>query len=272
MLSIIILSYKDPAVLRLCLKSLSHSLPKNIDYEVIVVDNETSLETRNVITEEFQNIFKHIKLIPLQHNEGYTRGVNEGIRAAHGEYILYSNHDVVFQAGSIEAMYQYLGDHPEVGLLGPKLLNFNNTEQPSSFRFYSPWTIICRRMPFIPYAKKTIDHFLMRDVDLSKTRTVDWISGAIFMTSKSAVNKVGLLDEHLYHYFSDVDWARRFWENGYTVVHFTDTKIFHYHGQASRGKLGPLEFIYNRAAIWHIEDGLKYFIKYKFTQPTYINQ
>ena len=271
MLSIIILSYKDPAVLRLCLKSLSGSLPTDVDYEVIVVDNETSLQTRNVVTEEFQNIFKHIRLVPLEHNEGYTRGVNEGLRVAQGEYILYSNHDVIFQPGSLDKMYQYLQNNPRVGLLGPKLLNFNGTEQPSSFRFYSPWTIICRRMPYIPFAKKVINRFLMRDVDLSETRSVDWISGAIFMTSRTAINKVGLLDEHLFHYFSDVDWARRFWENGYTVIHFTGAKIFHYHGQASRGRLGALEFIYNRAAIWHIEDGLKYFAKYGFKTPTYSN-
>lgn len=271
MLSIIILSYKDPAVLRLCLKSLSRSLPTSIDYEVIVVDNETSLETQSVITDEFQNIFKDIKLVALQRNEGYTRGVNEGIRAARGEYILYSNHDVVFEPRSLDAMYDYLRHNPKVGLLGPKLLNFNGTEQPSSFRFYSPWTIICRRMPYIPFAKKAINRFLMKDIDLSKTRSVDWISGAIFMSSRKAIDKVGLLDERLYHYFSDVDWARRFWENGYTVVHFTEAKIFHYHGQASRGKLGPLEFIYNRAAIWHIKDGLKYFIKYGFTSQAYAN-
>lgn len=271
MLSIIILSYKNPAVLRLCLKSLSRALPTRVDYEIIVVDNETSLETQSVVRDEFQDKIKNIRLVPLKHNEGYTKGVNEGLRATRGDYILYSNHDVVFEPGSIDTLYEYLKAHPDVGLVGPRLLNFNGTEQSSCFRFYSPWTVICRRMPYVPFAKKAIDRFLMRDVDLSKTRSVDWVSGAIFMTSKSAVQKVGLMDEYLFHYFSDVDWARRFWENEYLVVYFTETKIFHYHGQASRGKLGILEFIYNRAAMWHVEDGLKYFTKYGLKTPTYAN-
>lgn len=270
MLSIIILSYKNPAVLRLCLKSLSRALPMRVDYEVIVVDNETSLETQSVVRDEFHDKFKSIKLVPLKSNSGYTKGVNEGMRAARGDYILYSNHDVVFEPGSIDTLYEYLAAHPNVGLLGPRLLNFNGTEQSSCFRFYSPWTVICRRMPRLPFAKKVVDHFLMRDVDLSKTRPVDWVSGAIFMTSKLAIQKVGLMDEHLFHYFSDVDWARRFWENGYQVVYFRETKIFHYHGQTSRGKLGALEFIYNRAALWHVIDGLKYFIKYRFKNFSYV--
>lgn len=271
MLSIIILNYKKPALLRLCLDSLVRSLPTRVDYEVIVVDNETSLETRSVVEDEFKNKFKDIKLVALKRNEGYTKAVNEGIKVARGEYILYSNYDVVFEPSAIDALYDYLAAHPDVGLVGPQLLNFNGTKQASCFRFYSPWTIVCRRMPYLPYTQKVVDHFLMRDADLSQIRPVDWISGAIFMTSKSAIQKVGLMDERLYHYFSDVDWARRFWENGYKVIYFPEAKLFHYHGQASRGRLGVLEFIYNRAAVWHIKDGLKYFIKYGIKSPTYAN-
>ena len=58
MLSIIVLSYKNPALLRLCLSSIAKSLSSALDYEIIVVDNETSLETQSVVLDEFQNKFK----------------------------------------------------------------------------------------------------------------------------------------------------------------------------------------------------------------------
>jgi len=269
MLSIIILSYKNPALLRLCLSSFIKSLSSNLDYEMIVVDNETSLETQSVVLDEFQDKFKNIKLVPLQHNCGYTRGVNEGIKVAKGDYLIYFNYDVVIEPGAIETLFNYFKKHLEIGLIGPKLINFNGTEQASCFRFYSPWTIVCRRIPYVPYSKKILRHFLMEDMDLSITQEVNWVSGAVFMTSRSAIKKVGLLDEKLYHYFSDVDWARRFWENGYKVVYFTDAKIFHYHGQTSRGKLGALEFIFNRTARWHIKDAINYFYKYGLRVPSY---
>ncbi|MDP3792502.1 MAG: glycosyltransferase family 2 protein [bacterium] len=270
MLSIIILSYKNPALLRLCLSSFAKSLSTALDYEIIVVDNETSFETQSVVTDEFQDKFKSVKLVPLKRNCGYTRGVNEGIRAAKGEYVLYCNYDVIVESSTIETIFDYFKNNPDIGLLGPKLINFNGTEQASCFRFYSPLTIICRRIPYIPYAQNILDRFLMKDLDLSKTRVVDWVSGAVFMTSKSAIEKVGILDEKLYHYFSDVDWARRFWENGYKVVYFADAKIFHYHGQASRGRFGALEFIFNRATRWHIKDAIGYFGKYGLRVPSFI--
>src|SRR3989344_4465788 len=168
MLSIIILSYKNPALLRLCLSSFAKSLSADLDYEIIVVDNETSFETQSVVTDEFQDKFKNIKLIPLQHNYGYTRGVNEGVKAAKGDYVLYCNYDVVIKSGTIETILNYFIKNPEIGLLGPKLLNFNGTEQASCFRFYSPWTIICRRIPYLPYTKQILGRFLMADQDLSK--------------------------------------------------------------------------------------------------------
>lgn len=269
MLSIIILSYKNPALLRLCLSSFAKSLSSDLDYEIIIVDNETSFETRSVVLDEFQDKFKSVRLVPLQCNCGYTRGVNEGIKSAKGEYVLYCNYDVIVESGTIEMIFNYFKKNPDIGLLGPKLVNFNGTKQASCFRFYSPWTVICRRIPYIPYTKQILRHFLMEDVDLSLTQEVNWISGAVFMTSKSAIEKVGLLDEKLYHYFSDVDWARRFWENGCKVVYFTDAKIFHYHGQTSRGRFGLLEFIFNRATRWHIKDSIYYFGKYGFRIPSY---
>src|SRR3989344_8764457 len=152
MLSIIILSYKNQALLRLCLSSFANSLSSSLNYEIIVVDNETSLETQSVVLDEFKNKFKSINLVPLKNNCGYTRGVNEGIKAAKGEYLLYFNYDVVIEPNAVETLLSYFKKHPDMGLMGPKLINFNGTEQASCFRFYSPWTVVCRRIPYIPYA------------------------------------------------------------------------------------------------------------------------
>src|SRR3989338_8035129 len=116
MLSIIILSYKNPALLRLCLSSFARSLPAVLDYEIIVVDNETSLETQSVVLDEFQDKFKRIELVSLKKNCGYTKGVNEGIKAAKGEYFLYFNYDVVIEPNAVETLLSYFKKHPDMGL------------------------------------------------------------------------------------------------------------------------------------------------------------
>jgi len=263
MLSIVILSYRSPALLRLCLKSLQKALEHSVlDTEVIVVDNATTRETRWVVTEEFATIFKKIRLIPLAENTGYTRGVNEGIRVAQGAYILALNQDIVVPEGSLEKLVEYHRAHPEVGLLGPELLNFNGTHQDSYFRFYTPLTIFYRRIAHLPFAGKTLNWFLMRDTDTHHIQRPDWVSGAAFMTTREAIARVGLLDENLFHYFSDVDWSRRFWDNGYQVVYYPEATLYHYLARSSRGKFWLLDPFLNRTTRWHLMDAFRYFVKY----------
>jgi hypothetical protein len=215
-----------------------------------------------VVTEEFESLFSSVKLVPIRENAGYTRGVNEGIRASTGQYILALNHDIVMEPGTVRMLADYLRDHPQVGLVGPRLLNFDDTHQNSYFRFYRPFSILSRRIPMLPGAQTERERFSMHDSDPAKAQDVDWVSGAAFMTTRQALERVGLMDEDLFHYFSDVDWAWRFWENGYTVAYYPMAAMYHYHGRTSKGRLGILDPLVNRATRWHIKDAIRYFIKH----------
>jgi N-acetylglucosaminyl-diphospho-decaprenol L-rhamnosyltransferase len=261
-LSIIILSYRNPALLRLCLKSLARVLSgTTLAYEVIVVDNATSPETANVVHSDFAGVFSLLRLIPLRNNSGYTFCLNECIRVARGEYILSLNHDIILEPGVIEQLIEYLRQHPKVGMAGPRLLNFDDSRQDSCFRFYTPLTVIARRFP-LPFSRKVVDRFLMRDVELSGPTSVDWVSGAAFMTTRRAIDRVGLMDEGLFHYFSDVDWAWRFWENGLAVMYYPMGSLYHYLGRTSKGKSALVDLITNHATRWHIIDAIRYFRKH----------
>ena len=77
--------------MRLCLKSLEHALNPKLNYEILVVDISSEIETENVVLEEFPKI----KLLPFKNNIGYTKGVNEGIKGSSGEYFLILNSDIV---------------------------------------------------------------------------------------------------------------------------------------------------------------------------------
>lgn len=265
MLSIVILNYKNPPLLRLCLQSLTRVLLKSFPHEVIVVDSAASVETRMVVTEEFSEV----KYLPFKDNTGYTRGMNEGFRAARGEYIFIANPDIVPLPDAFEAMVKYMDEHPEIGMLGPELLNFDGSRQQSCFRFYTPLTVACRRMFLgkLPFGKKILDQFMLRDKDLEKPTPVDWLMGSALMVSRKAMEKVGFMDENLFLYMSDVDWPRRFWENGYQVVFYPAARMYHYHLQSSRGSI--FQIITNRFTRLHIADGIRYFKKYGLRRSSY---
>ncbi len=260
MLSIIIVNFKNPALLRLCLKSLERVLNPNFSREIIVVDVASSIQTRNVATEEFPSV----KLIPFQENIGFTRGVNEGIKQSKGDFILLLNADLIALPNSIESMYGFMKTNPDIGIIGPKLLNFDSSDQDSCFRFPTPMTFVYRRtiLGKLPFAKKHLDKFLMRDADKSKTLEVDWLFGSPIMISRKAIDEVGLMDERFFLYLSDIDWPRRFWENRFKVVYYPHAKMYHYHIQHSKGKYGLIDILLKKESRWHLIDALRYFKKH----------
>lgn len=257
MLSIIIVNFKNPALLRLCLKSLERALGKDLKNEIIVVDVASSTPTKNVVREEFPSV----RLLSFEKNIGYTKGVNEGIKKSSGEYILILNPDIVPLKGSVEKMMEYMKNRPEIGILGPRLLNFDGSPQHSCFRFYTPLTVLYRRSSLgkLPFAKKTLDRFLMKDKNLERPVEADWIMGSALMARSKAVEKTGLLNEELFLYMSDVDWAKRFWKNGYKVVYYPESQMYHYHRRGSKG--GALDLLLKKEARWHLRDAIKYFTK-----------
>ncbi len=258
-LSIIVTSYKNPSVLRLCLESLRKNV-LNKDCEILVLDSSTEEDTEMMMREDFADI----KFFPHRSNTGFLRLVNEGLKKAKGAYFLILNADIIIEKKSADILLEFLKQNPEVGIVGPKLLNFDGKLQYSCFRFYTPAIILFRRtfLGKFAFAKRKIDQFLYKDKDHTKPFEADWIMGSAMMTSRKAVSAIGSMDEKFYMYFEDVDWCRRFWEKGYKVVYYPFARMFHYHGKGS-ASMGALKAVLlNKLTREHIKSGLKYFWKY----------
>ncbi len=252
-LSIIIINYKTPEILDLCVKSLKSSIA-GLRYEIIVVDVESDYKTEYFIRESFPEII----FIPIEKNVGYSKSVNAGIKkiSIDSKYILILNADIIAEKSAVNKLCAFMENNPETGIVGPQLLNFNNTSQNSYFKFYTPKIILYRRTALKNYsfAKKALDDFLMSESDYNLTQPADWLMGSALLIRRSALEKTGIMDERFFMYFEDVDWCRRFWNNGYRVVYFPGAKMKHYHGkQSSESK---------KYAIIHIISAIKYFIKY----------
>ena len=268
MLSIVIVNYKNAPLLRLCLKSLQRVISDSFVHEIIVVDASADAETTHVATEEFP----HVHYLPFKENIGYTRAVNHGLKTAKGDFIFIINADIISLEGSLEKMYNHMKAHLEIGLLGPQLLNFDGSTQQSCFRFYTPFTIVYRRtfLGKLPFVKNILNRFLLKDKDLTQILAVDWLMGSALMVSRQALETVGYMDERFYLYMSDVDWPRRFWENGYQVVFFPPATMYHYHRRESHGAFDVLDAIFNRRTQQHITDAFRYFRKNGLREASHV--
>ena len=271
-LSIIVNHYRTPEILKICLRSIKENLKEaGFDWEIILTDVATIEKT----SEMMENEFSEVIFIPNEENIGFGKSVNAAIKKARGDYFFIVNADIIIDEKEvIKKLLNFIEKNSDVGMVGPRLLNVNDTIQKSCFRFYTPLTVICRRTflgkTFL--GKKVLNNFLMNDVFKNKKITepiqVDWLMGSAMMVRKSDLEKVGIFDERFFMYFEDVDWSRRFWENNLKVIYFPQAVMYHYHFQSSK-KSSLFNSLLTKYARIHIKSAMKYFVKYRFRNVKY---
>ena len=260
-LSIIITAYKKAELLELCINSIKENIGSEIDYEIIVADSETEESTSDLMREKFPKVI----FLKNKKNQGFGRLVNQGIDNSQGEYLFIINHDIIIKGSAIQKLLEFIKENKTVGLVSPRLINFDGRIQPSAFKFYSWQTILYRRtfLGKFAFSKRYLDKFLLKkEVSSGKIIDVDWVMGSAMMVSRKAVEVVGKFDKKFFMYFEDVDWCRRFWENNYRVVYNQTVTVAHYHGKASGNKGAVHAVLLNKYTRIHIKSAMVYFWKY----------
>ncbi len=258
-LSIIILNYKTRGLLRQCLRGIGTSAD-TVTTEVIVVDNASSDGSVDMVERDFPDV----TLVASPVNGGFSAGMNLGLKRARGRYVVLLNTDIAIMDKPFDRLVQFMDQHPDVGLAGPKLINPDGSVQFSCYRFPETLTPLYRRTPLgkIPFIRKKLQRFVMADFDHSTNRVVDWLLGAFLIARAEAVAKVGLLDERFFLYFEDIDWSRRFWAAGWQVMYVADVDVVHYHKRQSAENPG-FSGIFAFPTNVHIQSWFRYLAKYK---------
>jgi GT2 family glycosyltransferase len=236
-ISVVIVSWNTKSFLLQCLDSIQRQYPAD-ELEVLVVDNASSDGSPEAVRANYPTV----KLICNEGNDGFAKGNNIGIRASTGDYLFLINSDVVVSNGCFESLVRHMDTHPEIGMLGPKILGVDNKIQRNCMGFPSLWNTLCRAVALdslFPRSRLFGSHFLTF-WNFDDTRPVDVINGCFWVLRRSAVDEVGLLDERFFMYAEDVDWCKRFTQKGWQVVFFAEAEALHYGGASSAN--APIKF------------------------------
>lgn len=229
-LSITICSWNTKEDLEKCLDSLE-AVRDEGPFEVIVMDNNSADGSPDMVEEKFP----WVRLIRSSRNFGFTGGQNLAMsnRKAGDAFLL--NSDTIVHKGAIKRLIEFAESQPEVGIIGPRLLNTDGTLQYSCRRFPNPLAALFRNTIFgklFPNNKYTRD-YLMSDLPHDKTTDVDWVSGAALYAREEFMLKAGLLDEEFFMFSEDVDWCFRCWNAGFKVVYLPQSVITHAIGRST---------------------------------------
>ncbi len=252
-LSVSIVSYRTPDLLRRCLAALA-AQRGTLDLEVSVVDNASQDASAEMVTTGFP----WVRLVRNQHNRGFAAAHNQALRQAVGRYWLVLNSDTVVSDGALQTLITFMDANPDVAVAGPRLRYPNGEVQSSRRRFPTVATLFCESTQLQRFwpANPVLRRYYLRDRSDDEAQDVDWLSGACLCVRASAAAHVGLLDERFFMYSEELDWCRRFRAAGWRISYVPTAEVLHVEGGSSRTDLAARDRRFQAsklayAAKWH---------------------
>ncbi len=203
-LSILIVNYNGANLLSPCVDSIFNTV-KNTRFEVIIVDNASTDDSREIL----QTISHPLIVILSDINVGFAAGNNIAAKHARGAFYFALNNDTIVLPGAIDQLVATMKQAPEIGILGPQLLNIDRTIQGQG---------------------SILGHFQYRT---PSSRTVSFLSGAAMMIPAALYNQIGGFDENYFFYNEDIDLCKTVLNMGYKLVYDPAASIIHIGGQAT---------------------------------------
>ena len=164
-----------------------------------------------------------VRVIEMGANVGFARANNAGIRASTGRLILLLNSDTVVPPGAIDALVVTLDSHPDVAVVGPRLVNGNGQAELSFGSMISPLGELRQKRQ----TQDTIERMTR------EPRYPDWVSGACLLARRADAEAVGLLDERYFMYTEDVDFCASIRGRGRRVLFTPDVEVVHLGGRSA---------------------------------------
>ena len=230
--SVIIVAYNSCDFLPACLKSVQDA-SRGLDVQVIVLDNGS----REPITPEIKANFPKVKWIDSPVNLGFGKGCNLAEKQAVHPYLFFVNPDTIVSSDAFYEVLRFMGEHPDAGSVGCKILNEDGSMQWSCRRsFPTEVSAISKTLGFTNLfpKSKTLSSYNMTYANPDEVTEVDAISGSFFCIRRDLYEQLKGFDEEFFMYGEDLDLCFKAKVAGYKNYYTPVTNVLHFRGQSSR--------------------------------------
>lgn len=235
MIGIVILNYNSWDDTSQCIESI-FSAESEMNFRIYLVDNCSPLRPDAVWLERATE--KGVVFIQNDRNTGFSAGNNVGIRRALDDgcnAVLISNSDVRYEQNSISKMYQYLADHSEVGIVGPKIVLRDGSIQRECMMMKTgireKYLLRTRFYMFFPKLNR---QYWGKEHDYEKESFFAYaVMGCCFMFSRDCALAVTPLDETPFLYEEELILGIAMEKAGWKTVYYPESVIHHLHGNST---------------------------------------
>jgi N-acetylglucosaminyl-diphospho-decaprenol L-rhamnosyltransferase len=232
-LSIIIVNWRSVDLLRSCLCSIYREAD-GLEFETIVIDNGSFDGSAKLVAKEFPVVI----FVQAMSNLGFGRANNLGATRSTGATLLFLNPDTEVKGTALQTLMSQLRGHPEVGIIGGKLLNSDGSIQESCVQAFPTITNQVLNSDFLRRRFRSW-RLWGNAVLFSNPRTlvpVDMISGACLMIRRDVFEEIGQFNSELFMYADDLSLCYRAKSAGHEVCYVSDAEVVHHGGSSSARK------------------------------------
>ena len=222
-MSIVLVCWNNKDYLDPCLRSLYGASLKS-SFEVVVVDNGSTDGSQSMLREEFPEV----AIIQNEGNVGLGRASNQGILATGGRHVLLLNNDTLVDGPSLDAMVDFLDEHPDAGAVGGRLLNPDGSFQAG----YADFSSLTEEFLIAARVGELVWEGYPSHKDTKQTKKVAWLSSACLLVRRAALDEIGLLDEEYFIYGDEADLQYRLHKAGRPVYFLPHANTIHYGGRS----------------------------------------
>ena len=224
--SIIIVNYNLTENIR----SLLHSIDKfvtNIDYEVVVVDNNSPDRSIESLTAEFPQF----RFEFLNTNYGFGHGNNVGASLTIGKYLLLLNPDTYLVDNLPLKLYNFAEKHNDFGIIGPQMNYPDGSFQISYAKFPNLKQEIAKVLGIIR-PLLTILHNIKCKLNSKNYFEVDFVFGSCMFIRRETFDQVEGFDEEYFLLTEEVELCYGVRQKTkYRMIYWQGAKIVHLKSQ-----------------------------------------
>ncbi|NET33469.1 MAG: glycosyltransferase [Cyanothece sp. SIO1E1] len=201
LVSVIIPVFNDAERLQTCLHALEHQTYSQNLYEVIVVDNASTIDIKGIVSQ-----FKQARFAYEGHPGSYAAR-NQGIALARGDVLAFTDADCIPAQNWIEQGVNRFMHTPNCGLVaGVIALFFQQAAHPTAVELYDSIKIGFPQQQFVEESR--------------------YGATANLFTSRAVFEAVGLFN-HSLKSSGDREWGQRVFAAGYQQIYAEDVCVAH---------------------------------------------
>jgi len=244
-ISVVILNWNRKSDTLVCLNSVCELTLENIKLNIVVVDNNSSDDSRDAVNKRLKTLLRVKKNISFEQvknkeNLGFAAGNNVGIKVAlknKSDFIMLLNNDTVVDKNMLVDLLKVANEYPKAGAFSPKIYFA------PGYEFHKDRYSADEKGKILWYAGGELDwnnvYGANRGVDevdngqYNQVVVTSFVTGACLLIRKEALEQVKGFDEKYFMYFEDTDLSVRLKKLGWETLYAPPSHLWHKVAQSS---------------------------------------